>query len=61
MACMMFECKYFYDYGGKCLCIKKDEWVKGSTSVLCRDCTLVHGCEYCIYRNGKCRDLLEGD
>lgn len=57
MACMMFDCKHLYDLGDESLCVKKQEWMKGRTSVLCRDCNLEHGCEYCIYRNNKCKDL----
>lgn len=59
VACMMFDCKYLYDFGDESLCIKKQEWIKGRTSVLCRDCSLEHGCEYCIYRNTKCKDLVD--
>lgn len=59
MACMMFDCKYLYDFGDESLCTKKLEWIKGRISVLCRDCSLDHGCEYCIYRNTKCKDLVD--
>lgn len=57
MACMMFDCKYLYDFKHDCYCVNKGLWIRDESAMICRDCTLAHGCEYCIYRNSKCKDL----